>query len=191
MLPGDSEPPPGPSDPQEQAPLPADSGPSDDLNAPTAGPDDDPALSDLGDSSPELPGAEDEELADPAPEPAPSRTPARAHRRVAAASAPDRPYPVEPAPAPVPPPIALTIPAVPPDSESEVLMKSLPVVKSAERVPPSAEAALPAAVPRRPASSSGPLDRRGAVAASVVLICAALAAHAVAAWRRRPRYWAA
>jgi hypothetical protein len=188
LPPGDTEPVPAPSAPAEEAPVEPD--------APTAVADDDPMLPLPDDAWGELPGGEEEpaaeELADPAPEPVPEGAPTRHHhRRSEAALGADTPSPVEPAPGPDAADSSLgSTPAA--GSASGVLMKSLPVVRSAERVPPATEMALPAAAPASNDPDPVPFDRRGPVAASVVLICAALAAHGITAWRRRPsRYWPA
>jgi hypothetical protein len=75
------------------------------------------------------------------------------------------------------------------DADFGVLMKSLPVVRTAQRDGSTDETAFSGAPPGPDASDSGPLDRRWPVAASVVLICGALGAHALIGSRRRRRYW--
>jgi hypothetical protein len=176
MLPRDESAPeaPPPGEPEEGS-LPPDDGP---LEEPVVGNDDlVPVLP--GEDFSSEPMSDEVELAEPPPAaPAPAPRPAR-HRPSGKGGGATQP-PVEPAPVP-------DAPATRPDFN--VLMKSLPVVRTTQRDRSTDETALAGATPGPGGSGSGPLDRRWPVAASVVLICGALGAQAVTGWRRRRRYW--
>jgi hypothetical protein len=175
LSPDDSRPPP-PQDPAPETPFQPDADPT-----ATAAPDDGPIPLLPGDPDDTWPeGEEGESALVAAPAPSPASEPANL-RAPATAPAMTRSR-VDPVPSPEAPGAGTD------SSVSSVLMKSLPVVRTAQRDGPTAEAALQGiGVP-----GHVPPDRRAPVAASVVLICAALAAHALVVWRRRtPRYWAA